>query len=978
MSLYHITSVMNNTLLSSILVLLIYLGFCTPLSSQSGQIQGKVIDDNTGEGLIGAYVEILGTGYNSVTDIEGHYLISPLPKGTYKLRVSYIGFDDITNEITLMEGEKLDKTFRMTFSGVQLGTVEVKAQMKGQMSSINDQLNANMIKNVVSAERMQELPDANVAETMSRLPGVSVQRVGGEGNKVVVRGLAPKYTKIMIEGVSMAASGADRSTDISIISPYALDGIELIKAITADQDADFVGGSINFKLRAAKKGLHGNLIAQTGYNGLSNAVSDYLFVGSISNRFFGDKIGMYAQGTLENRNRSSNDQGATFNVREISEGNRQIQTTSLTLSDIRRKVARQGASLVLDYKTENGVIFFKNFYSRGITDLDRYNEFYDLRNTNRHHSYETKREKYDTEAFSNILSFEQRIGKFTIESRLSNSQSTRDVPVNFGFLFRQPNAINSEVLNASLPPTDLPDYTSINDTTTYLEEINEISAITKETQQAATLDIKYAYALNNQVNGFLKFGGKIRHKNRSFDKTHYFGRLRLNSGQGAKDAILKAYPDMQQLAPLGTTSLPYALFADYGFDHGNFLNGEYHLGAPGDVDVLENVIQIIKDNVREDEFQTYSRHDYRSVREDYHGTEDLLAGYVMSEINFGKKIKFIPGIRLEDNTTRYTAPRGDATKTAFPDQDYFHSDTTVIRHNTFVLPMIHLKYKPLPWFDIRLAYTHTLSRPSYYQFSPRQDILQEVVIQNNARLKPEFSKNIDVYLSFKTNRLGLLTLGGFRKDIKNMIFSLDRRVILDPESYELPEATLNSVIFTQANNIYNAKVIGGELDWQTAFWYLPGIWKGLILNINYTHIFSQVKYPRTEIVLGPFDPVTLMREITNEDSYLEDKLLLQPDDIINIQIGYDYKDFSARISTLYQSRIFKGTSFYPELVKYTKAYNRWDISLKQKLPKFGMQIFMNLNNITGAGDRDIIRGAPWDTKIQNYGFTIDMGLRVEF
>ncbi|MEE9439949.1 MAG: TonB-dependent receptor [Saprospiraceae bacterium] len=946
--------------------------------AQDALLTGKITDKSSGEGLIGAYVIIEGTSHHAVTDIDGNYTIAAVSPGTYSINISYIGYDDLVNEVTLKAGEKLKKSFKLGFSGIQLGTVEVTAQMKGQMSSINDQLNSNMIKNVVSAERIQELPDANVAETMSRLPGVSVQRVGGEGNKVVVRGLAPKYTKVMIEGVSVAASGSDRSTDISIISPYALDGIELMKAITADQDANFVGGSINFKLRTAKPGLNGSVIAQGGYNGLSGNVSDYLLVGNVSNRFLSDKIGLYLQSNIENRNRSSNDQGATYDVRELSTDSREIHTTSLSLSDAYRAVERQGATLVLDYNYGDGTVFFKNFYSRGVTKIDRYNEFFDLRNSNRLHNYETRKEQYDTETLSNILSWEHRIGKWSIESKLSNSTSKRDVPVNFGFMFQQKNAIASEVLNATLPPTDLLGYTSINDTITFLETINESTAITNEKQQAFTLDLKYDYSISENITGFLKFGGKYKHKNRSFDKTQYTGRFRLNSGQVAKDAILKAYPDMQLLAPLGTTSLPFAAFIDSDFDHGDFLNGEYNLGAVADVDLLENVIDIIKNNVKQDEFQTYSRHDYRSVREDYNGSEDLYAGYLMTELNFGQKIKFIPGIRYENNNTSYTAPNGDATKTAFPDQNYLYNDTTVNRSNSFVLPMIHLKYKPLPWFDIRLAYTHTLSRPSYFQFTPRTDILSEVVIKNNAELQPEFSKNIDVYMSFKSNKLGLLTVGGFQKDIENMIFSLDRRVILDPVEYQLPEETLNSVIFTQDNNTFDASVRGVEVDWQTSLWYLPGMWSGIILNINYTHIFSQVKYPRTVIEFGPIDPVTFMRDLLNVDSYLEDRLLLQPDDIINFQIGYDYKDFSARVSTLYQSSVFKGSSFYDELVRFSKSYNRWDISLKQKLPYYGMQVFVNLNNISNSGDRDIIKGAPWDTRIQRYGRTIDLGIRADF
>ncbi|MEZ4911656.1 MAG: TonB-dependent receptor [Saprospiraceae bacterium] len=647
------------------------------------------------------------------------------------------------------------------------------------------------------------------------------------------------------------------------------------------------------------------------------------------------------------------------------------------MSDIYRKTKRNGATIVLDYRLKDGNIFFKNFYNRGYTDVTRYNENYNLTNSSRSFGHETYKEEYINTSNSYILSFNKKLNKLLIQSDVSFMQSQKEVPTNFSFIFDQRNAIKSEVLNSVIPPEDLTKYTNANDSISYLETINEIENQTQEMQKSVNVDLTYTWALSDKIYGNLKVGGKYQGKERSNDKFHYFGRLRLNSGQQAKDAILNAYPEMQNIAQLGTSSLPFEIFSNKSFNHGDFLHGEYTMGAVAESSFLSDVLRIIKENVGEDEFQTYSLHQYYTEREDYEGSENLYAGYAMSEIHFGKKIMFIPGWRYEDNTTKYTGPYGDATATAFPDQDYAHRDTSVTRHNAFLLPMMHVRFKPFEWFDVRLAYTHTLSRPSFYQFTPRLDILNEAVILNNSTLKPEFSKNIDIYLSFHNSKLGLFTAGTFLKRIDNMIFSLDRRVILDPNEYGLPSETKGRVIFTQANNDKVASLNGFELDWQTHFWYLPGLLQGLILNINYTHIYSEADYPRTVIELGPIDPVTFTRPQYNIDSYLTDRLIDQPNDIFNIQIGYDYKGFSGRISTLYQSKIFKGTNYYPELVQFTESYNRWDISLKQALPWKGFKVFININNVSNASDRSRIVGAPWNTRIQEYGRTFDVGLRYE-
>ncbi len=78
--------------------------------------------------------------------------------------------------------------------------VVVTGIARGQLAAINQQVNSNTIVNVVSKERMQELPDQNAAEAVGRLPGVSVVRAGGEGTMVTLRGMAPRLNLVTING----------------------------------------------------------------------------------------------------------------------------------------------------------------------------------------------------------------------------------------------------------------------------------------------------------------------------------------------------------------------------------------------------------------------------------------------------------------------------------------------------------------------------------------------------------------------------------------------------------------------------------------------------------------------------------------------------------------------------------------------------------------------------------------------------------
>ena len=92
------------------------------------------------------------------------------------------------------------------------------------------------------------------------------------------------------------------------------------------------------------------------------------------------------------------------------------------------------------------------------------------------------------------------------------------------------------------------------------------------------------------------------------------------------------------------------------------------------------------------------------------------------------------------------------------------------------------------------------------------------------------------------------------------------------------------------------------------------------------------------------------------DSLYVDRLLDQPNEIINYSLGYDYKGFSGRLSMNYISNIFSATNFWTELRQDTDAYRRYDISIKQKLFIEGLEIFINASNLTEAIDVTRLRG----------------------
>ena len=205
---------------------------------------------------------------------------------------------------------------------------------------------------------------------------------------------------------------------------------------------------------------------------------------------------------------------------------------------------------------------------------------------------------------------------------------------------------------------------------------------------------------------------------------------------------------------------------------------------------------------------------------------------------------------------------------------------------------------------------------------------------------------------------------------------------MDTNRFDLPGYYKDYRILNYSLNNPNQAVLSGlELDYQTRFWYLPGPLNGLVLNANYTLINSEVKYPLTfieqEIIWSPFQVIK-----HNVDTTYTDRLLDQPNEIINLSLGYDYKGFSARLSMLYNDDIFMSTNFWSELRQTTDAYRRWDLSMKQNIPTLDIEIFLNINNLTSTNDVNRYRGKSIMgdnlSSEQYYGRTIDLGFRYSF
>ena len=945
-------------------------------ADNTSTIQGTVKDALTGDPLPGANVVLAGTSLGASSDIFGKYSIHNVLPGTYTIRATYVGYTPVNAPLRVSGTGPVEHDFALKAVAIEGEAVVVTAQALGQNQAINQQLSSDRIVNVVSSARIQELPDANAAESVGRLPGVSVTRDGGEGNQVVIRGLAPKYNVVMIDGVPMAPTDAgDRGQDLSMISPNMLEGIEVTKAVTPDMDAEVLGGTVNFKLKEAGSGGAGvpaiSVLTQGAYNGLARSAGNYKLVGSVENRYLDDQLGLFVEADVERKNLTSNELGGSYFLNQkVLGAQNPVYLSNLNLNYIFRDRQRYAGTVVADYRLPEGKVLFSTLLSSGDTKIQNRGESYDLGNGN-NHQYSTSVSENRLNVMTNMLDLQQTFPLFDLDARLSHSYSENHDPNDISINFVQNSVGIAGPAFQRLDPKLIPPLAAVDLSQTKLQSLATSSSFTRDRALTGALDLRSPLRLTDDISGEFKVGGKLRYRERSYDYDQSDGAL-LVSGGGLRQDILDAFPWMKQLVPTGVAPLPMTLFEDGVFSYGTFLGGDYAMGAPVNIALIQPVINVAR---QFGSLEAWSHNSVASITNDYSGYEHQQALYAMLTVHLGADITLLGGARYQSLTTSYLAPRGYETNGSH--YDYQYRDTTIGVSQGRWLPMAHVIYRPFPWLQLRFAYTNTLAYPDYSAITPRIDLGFSSVQWNNWNLKESHSENFDLVASVLDNGIGLFSVDAFSKRIDNLILPFSGYVI-DPAQYPGPPAAPEDyAISTMFNDPYVVNLLGVEIDWQTHFWYLPDPLSGLVLGVNFTHIFSKAQYPLTSLTTtySPDPPYVIK---TFNESFYEDRLIDQPDNIVNLSLGYDYRGFSARGSLLYQADIFKGNNFWPELRVNTARYLRWDVALKQALPWEGIQVFFDLNNLNNARDVDVNQGSGYPTAEQYYGLTADLGVRLRF
>jgi hypothetical protein len=144
--------------------------------SQNGGVQGKILDKQNQEALIGAVITIEGTEMGAATDFEGTYLLENVVPGNYSLKISYLGYEEkIINDVVVKANEitKLD-----ILLGVQEGILSevtvVSFRTTNTETAVAMELKkANSIASGISSQQISKSLDRDAAQVVKRIPGIT-------------------------------------------------------------------------------------------------------------------------------------------------------------------------------------------------------------------------------------------------------------------------------------------------------------------------------------------------------------------------------------------------------------------------------------------------------------------------------------------------------------------------------------------------------------------------------------------------------------------------------------------------------------------------------------------------------------------------------------------------------------------------------------------------------------------------------------
>ncbi len=222
-----------------------------------GIVEGRVLQESSGNFLINARVAVRGTNLTTTTNDIGAYRLVDVPAGDAEVVVTYYGMTPQTATVRVAAGQSVLRDFSIALTrpaGAAVGEKITQMQvynvvdreMSGQAYALQERRNAPNIKNVISLEEFGDMGEGNVGEVMKFIPGINIDYNPQTPQYASIRGMPSTGTLVLLNGAQMGSSADNtRSFELGLSANGNIDRIEVTKVPTPELPANAVGGTIN-------------------------------------------------------------------------------------------------------------------------------------------------------------------------------------------------------------------------------------------------------------------------------------------------------------------------------------------------------------------------------------------------------------------------------------------------------------------------------------------------------------------------------------------------------------------------------------------------------------------------------------------------------------------------------------------------------------------------------------------------------------
>ncbi|MBI5689099.1 MAG: TonB-dependent receptor [Verrucomicrobia bacterium] len=875
------TALVLGLLLSSFPARLAAAADATP--ERTATVSGRVSNAATGVRLEGARVELIGSGRSTTTDGEGRYLV-PVSAADTAVVISYPGLDPVTVPLRPGTGGALTHDVALTAEVYRLQPFTVEGDREGTAMATTRQRQAQNVKNIVATDAFGTMTEDNVGAFLQKIPGIVATDVSGSGvREVMVRGIEAGLNTVEMDGVQLAnnnSTGTNRAFDFFQASLSLIESIEVTKAPTPDRPANSIGGAINMVTRSS---FNRNAPRQLRYSfGFAHLIGRHggdteQWIDAPIDRLTPSVMLAYSDVLGRERNLglslsysrnsvfySSNDtehyyQGTLARPAYLYRTRQQRQAMG-------GPHVRQNLGAKLEYKlSERSLITFNaahNFY------LERPHTLaFNLQTTN---NANQMRPGY-SERYTEVLPSNSAAASMT-------ANAYDNFTHNYRFLVSATHRRPGLVLDATAT-----------------------LSLSQAFQNFSPDERKYDGGVRTKGN--LSIGGLTgvgwitdRRQDEVFPQiTQTAGRDFYNlasyttltlaqNNRIAKSSILEARANLRKdfagVVPFyvkaGLLAQQQERRKDYHYHQYTFVGpgglGQFAETAAWTREAMEGMrqapwIDLYRTSRHKDEnpAQWTESVSYRVSQrlqnlQDF--SERISAAYLQGNIRL-RELSVLAGVRFEETATSgngplyqlnaaerarraaWVGPVTDAEAERRAVEEWGRRTHAEGRY-TNAFPGVHLTWARPGGLVARASYTTSIGRPPVTSLIPNttvNDDAQTVTAANTA-LKPQFSDNFDLNLEYYFKSIGFVSVSAFQKNVEGFIYSSNSTFVgRGPDNGF--DGLYEGYRLTTSFNGGSARYRGLEFSYSQQFTFLPGFWRGLGVNLNFTRLETRGDYGGT-------------------------------------------------------------------------------------------------------------------------------------